>query len=368
MMGEGNSLSKISLLLSLSVVLLLAACRSNGGRAIEREPSQNAENGQQEEVSNPRKPEPIIQLLFTGDIILGRCVYEHQAAQDDFTSAFSRLAPFLRRADLTIGSLDSPLSDVGQPIGCVRTFNLLAPSRSAGGLVYSDFDVVTVAGNHAKDCGSGGRACDEALTDTISNLNGVGIATVGAGDSLAHARAPAIVSVQGVDFAFLGYEDVAPYYHAFDGVPGTAPLEEPFLAEDVADAKARADVVVVLPHWGQEYTSLPTERQIHLARRAVEAGATLVVGNHPHWVQAGERLGPGFVAYALGNFVFDQDWSLETQQGAMLQATFQGSRLVATRFLPVRIDEDYRPAMAEGEEAAQILSRIEEASRQLPPP
>jgi poly-gamma-glutamate synthesis protein (capsule biosynthesis protein) len=106
-------------------------------------------------------------------------------------------------------------------------------------------------------------------------------------------------------------------------------------------------------------------RQRQIAGIAALAGAQLIVGNHPHRVQAYERLGDTFVAYALGNFVFDQDWSLETQQGAMLEVTFRGTRLAATRYLPVRIYDVHQPRPAPSEEAAQILQRIEDASEAL---
>jgi poly-gamma-glutamate capsule biosynthesis protein CapA/YwtB (metallophosphatase superfamily) len=188
---------------------------------------------------------------------------------------------------------------------------------------------------------------------------------VGTGIDLLEARREAIISVQGTRFAFLGYDDIAPYYHAHEGGPGTAPLDASFLREDIARARQAADVVVVLPHWGIEYTSVPTERQQELARVAVEAGATLIVGNHPHWAQAVEYSEGAFVAYSLGNFVFDQDWSLETQQGLVLEAVFRGSRLVSVDLVPIRIRDMHQPTLAPADEAREVLRRIEEASRAL---
>ncbi|MGB6838343.1 MAG: CapA family protein [Dehalococcoidia bacterium] len=306
-----------------------------------------------------------IRLLFTGDIMPGRCVYAHHLAYGDFRHAFLKLSPLLRGADITVGSLDTSLSDAGEPMGCVPTYNLLAPPESVEGLAFAGFDLLTLATNHAKDCGSPRSACDEALLDTIANLRAAGIAPVGAGSDLLEARKPAIISVRGTRFAFLGYDDIAPYYHADEGSPGTAPLEASFLREDIARALQAADVVVVLPHWGTEYTSMPTERQREMARMAIEAGATLVIGNHPHWPQAVEYFEEAFVAYALGNFVFDQDWSLETQQGVVLEAVFQGSRLVSVDLVPIRILDMHQPTLAPAEEAGEILRRIHEASGRL---
>jgi poly-gamma-glutamate synthesis protein (capsule biosynthesis protein) len=148
-------------------------------------------------------------------------------------------------------------------------------------------------------------------------------------------------------------------------VPGTAPLNDEFLRQDVAAAASAADVVIVLPQWGVEYTADPTESQRSLARAAVEAGAALVIGNHPHWVQAAETIGATFVAYALGNFVFDQDWSLETQQGVMFEAAFHGAELKGIDYHPVHIWDEHQPRFADPQEAQQILDRIWGASAAL---
>ncbi len=123
--------------------------------------------------------------------------------------------------------------------------------------------------------------------------------------------------------------------------------------------------MVVLPQWGVEYTANPTIGQRRLAAAAVDAGADLVIGNHPHWVQAAEVIDETFIAYALGNFVFDQDWSLETQQGVVLEAAFHGARLAGVQYVPIRIIDQHRPVFAEPAEAAQIMERIWNASAAL---
>jgi poly-gamma-glutamate capsule biosynthesis protein CapA/YwtB (metallophosphatase superfamily) len=312
-------------------------------------------------------PVPTVRLIFTGDIIPSRCVYARQQSEGDFTFAFQKMAPLLASADIAVGSLDASLSAAGAPIGCTPTFDLLAPPQSIEGLTYSGFDVMTIASNHAKDCGQAAASCDQAVLDTVANLHNAGIATAGGGANLAEARKPAIVAVNGIRFAFLGYDDVANYYNATDSSPGTAPLDSTTLAGDVRAAKAQADIVIVMPHWGSEYTLSPTARQQEMAHLAIDSGATLVVGNHPHWAQATENLGNKFIDYALGNFVFDQDWSIETQQGLVMAATFQGKQLVKVELFPIRIDQAYQPALASPEEGAQILDRIASVSTTLPP-
>jgi poly-gamma-glutamate synthesis protein (capsule biosynthesis protein) len=308
-------------------------------------------------------PDPIV-LRATGDILPVRCTLAKLLAYGDFRRPFLELGPWLAEAEIAVGSLDAALSDAGVPFQCVETFSLLAPAAAVEGMAYAGFDVITVATNHVKDCGQ--AACgDQAFFDTLANLRGAGIEPVGGGAGLAEARRPVVLTVQGVRFAFLGYDEIAPYYHAEPGVPGTAPLEEAYLREDVAAAAQQADVVVVLPQWGVEYTADPTITQRTLAAAAVEAGAGLVIGNHPHWVQAAEVIDGAFVAYALGNFVFDQDWSVETQQGVVLEAAFHGARLRGVRYRAVHIVDEHQPVFAEPAEARQILDRIWTASAAL---
>jgi poly-gamma-glutamate synthesis protein (capsule biosynthesis protein) len=308
---------------------------------------------------------PPIRITFTGDLIPARCVYDRMRRSGDWEAPFRPLAERLSGADITVGSLDAAISAQGTPIGCRETFSLLAPPQVVQGFGLAGFDVITVASNHAKDCGESGGCGDATLLDTLAVLRSAGIEPVGGGGTLTEARQPAIVAAGGVRFAFLGYDDIAAYYHAGESRPGTAPLDETTLAEDIGAARRLADVVVVLPHWGEEYTPHPTDRQRRLTAAAIDAGATLVVGNHPHVVQAATPLADGYVAFALGNFIFDQDWSVETTEGVVLEATFRGTRLAAVRFLPVRIEDRLRTVPLAGDDARRVLGRMMDATARL---
>jgi len=313
-------------------------------------------------------PKPAVTtLLFTGDIIPARCTYARLEAIGDYTAPFHALRDILTSADITAGTLDTTISTVARPIGCTPTFNLASPARVVEGLLYAGFDVVAHAANHIKDCGAV-NCGDRAMFETLWLLRSAGIAPVGSGGDVMEARRPAVIERNGVRFAFLAYDDIAPYYHAGPQTAGSVPLDASTLAADVAAARDVADVVIVVPHWGVEYVATPTERQRALARVAAIAGADLVVGNHPHWAQAHEQIGETFVAYALGNFVFDQDWSAETQQGAMLEVTFEGDAMAGYRYIPVRIHDEYQPRLAAPAEAEEIMRRIESASAALTAP
>jgi 2',3'-cyclic-nucleotide 2'-phosphodiesterase (5'-nucleotidase family) len=120
----------------------------------------------------------------------------------------------------------------------------------------------------------------------------------------------------------------------------------------------RVDVVVVLPHWGTQYTHAPEPVQRLVGRRLVDAGADLVVGGHPHWVQSVERHRGTPIAHSLGNFVFDMDFMVQTQQGVVLEATYWGDELKGLTLVPYRMDASFAPRPAGREEAADILGDV----------
>ena len=315
--------------------------------------------------------QPAIRLLFTGDISPGRCVYHYAAEAHDMTLPYRPLAGLLQGADITIGSLDATLSDFNPPVPCIETRNLMAPAASVQGLQFAGFDVITVATNHAKDCGVERGCRDQSLFDTLANLRQAGITPVGAGKTLTEALTPAILTVQGVRFAFLGFSAVSSDLWATAATPGTAPFKKELYLAAIRQARENADVVIVMPHWGAEYFSEINWEQYNGAASLIEAGATLVVGNHPHRAQGREIFVNGAVAvYALGNFIFDQQWSDKTQyvqEGLLLSATFTGAHLQSTDLIPIHIYDDFQPRLASVEEGREILRQAAEALASLPP-
>jgi poly-gamma-glutamate synthesis protein (capsule biosynthesis protein) len=315
---------------------------------------------------------PTIELLFTGDINPGRCVYAKAKAAGDMRLPYLGLAPLLQAADLTIGSLDGTLSDHNPVPPCVETHrNLLGAAEMAHGLQFAGYDVITVATNHAKDCGLVRGCVNESFLDTLTNLRAAGIAPAGGGANLTEAMAPAVLTVQGVRFAFIGVTAInAPLWATADS-PGVGVFRTEIYVEAIQRARQAADVVIVLPHWGREFSDQISYEQRAAARAMVAAGATLVVGNHPHRVQGVETFENGAVtAYALGNFVFDMTWSdgtLFTIQGIMLRARFEGSSLAGVDLLPIHIYDDFQPRLAEAAEAEPILADVAALMRAAPP-
>jgi len=318
-------------------------------------------------------------LVATGEIIPARCTNAALARLDDYDAMFEDVGTLLGGGEVTLTALEVPLSDVGAPTPCVETFNMLGSPRAVDAIALSGIDVVAMVGNHMLDCwgGCSGRA---AMLDTVERFHAAGIETAGAGADLEAAHAPAFVTPAGdsgeaLTFAFLAYDTIQPTYHATKSAAGIAGYDAASMRADIEAARRTADVVVVSMNWGVEYTPNPTAFQIEAAHAALDAGANLVVGNHPHWVQALQAMpdGDGLVAYALGNLVFDQDWSRETTESAILEVSFLEARIVGYRLRPIVLRELegapaglYRPEPVDpAGEGRPILERIWSASDAL---
>ena len=308
---------------------------------------------------------PTTTLLFTGVIVPARCV---QAAIDeagDSDYLYDEVREMINQADLAVGTLNATISDYPPRTGCVPTYVLVGGSENADAIARAGFDLMSVATNHIKNCGLS-NCGDQAFFDTLENLNRVGIIPVGAGQDLQEAMKPVVIEKNGLRFGFVSLGQLEPNVFATDDTPGIAVLDEENLRAAIDAAKQVSDVVIVLPHWGPEDVPNPNWSQRDLARIAVDAGADLVVGNHTHVVQAIETVDEVPVFYGLGNFVFDQNWARDHQQGVILLVTFQGTELVDYQLIPTHVDFDGRVHIADPGEAEEILLRIQEASRALP--
>jgi len=300
-------------------------------------------------------------VLAAGEIIFGRGVQERIETRfkGDARAAFVNVRDRLRSADLAVATLEAPLSGNANR-WCDTCMTFVGNVRYATSLVDAGLGVVSLAANHIGDAGPTG------VLDTISALDAVKVAYVGAGATAEKARLPFITTVAGRRVALLAYDDVPPAgYGASRTSAGSNFLRHDDFTYgqvrfDVSHARASADVVIVLAHWGIEYEDAPRANVVAAAHAMVEAGATVVIGDHPHWVQSVERYHGAYIAYGVGNFVFDQMWSEETRQGSLHELSFAGDRLVAVRILPTIIEDYYRPRLLRTDEPEYraVLERI----------
>ena len=319
------------------------------------------------QLEEPR-PEPAgpVRLLAVGDIMLGRTVGE-RIARDPHSTPFARVEALLRGADLAVGNLECVLGEGG--VEAKKSFTFRAPSRALSLLEAAGLDVVLVANNHILDFGP------EPLGPMLAALDASGIRHAGAGLTEEQAHAPAVVTSRGLRVAFLGYVNVPPEgggghggfdaheWEARGGQPGVAWAEPPRVAAEVAAARARADVVIVLLHAGNEELRTTSRAQRDAARAAIDAGAAAVLGSHPHRVQAVERYHGGVIAYSLGDFVFDGRDILS----GMLELELTRSGVTATRWIPLHTARG-APTPYEGRARADWKLYLERLAPPEPPP
>jgi hypothetical protein len=230
-------------------------------------------------------------------------------------------------ADLAIANFENPAPDSFRWHGRGTVFS--ANPRYIKGLVDAGLDWVSLANNHIGDAGRTG------MLQTMENLDGYGLAHGGLGKNATAAHKATLLKAGDVTVGILGYDQIAKSYNADADTPGSARMTTKTLKADIKAArKAGADVVVVFPHWGVEYRAAPSAAQRALGKAAIDAGADLVIGNHPHWAEGMEVYKGKPIWYALGNFVFDQTWSEYTMEGMTLELTFRGKELAQARMRP----------------------------------
>ena len=278
-----------------------------------------------------------VRLTFVGDIALG----DHpKAVGFGFLSRYAegipsglakRVMPHGAKTDFLFGNLEFTLGldkvDRGD----------LAQRQCRGLDVYADFlreaglSAMNVATNHSTQAG------DDVFASTVALLRASGIHVVGTPDDFSETGT---MVVDGKRVALLGWSDRPRQY-----APGVPPYNE--LSEEayqqIASARRRADIVIVSMHWGDEFILVPSERERRIARAMIDAGATCVIGHHPHVVREVEEYGGGVIAYSLGNFICDMTWDRRTRATGWLSVEVEAGRVASWSFVPGEIDNEYFP-------------------------
>jgi hypothetical protein len=301
-------------------------------------------------------PHKLRTLIATGDVIPARSVNYMMVTRNDFLYPFRPTAAYLRTGDITLVNLESPLI-----AGCAVTvegMSFCGDPRATQGLKFAGVDVACTANNHIGNYGW------PAIRETWQHLAEAGIQHCGLGDV-------AYRTVRGLRFAFLAFNAVG---ERFDYSTSRAEIRE---------ARKHADVVVVSVHWGKEYVAMPQiapgiadDNPRKIAHWIVDSGADLVIGNHPHHVQGVELYRGRLIAYAHGNFAFDQMFTVSgcpgdanyfctTREGVVGTYTFYGKKLIAVRYRPVVIYNYAQPRWAGPKVSAAIMSGMKAASISL---
>ncbi len=314
---------------------------------------------------DPGTPEGAsVTISAVGDISLARQVVERMDA-NGAAYPFALIAPLIT-GDIGFANLEGALTDRGEP--WPKGYNFRTPPRFAPGLLAANFDIVSLANNHAMDYGVIG------LEDTLGALDAAGVRYAGAGANFARAWDPAVVTAHRLRVAFVacaltpteggGFDIHA--WRAEPAAPGVAICDFSRLRPAIVAARRSADFVVVVVHAGDEYQNAPSRTQRALAESALSAGADVYLGAHAHVVQPVEPHGSQLIAWGLGNFIFDlDDVDLanipEPRVSLILNLTLTlGRGVTAYEAVPVTQDADEdRPRPATAAEAAILQSLIE---------
>lgn len=285
-----------------------------------------------------------ITLIATGDVLPARSVNFQALMRKDFTWPYLKTADFTKSADIAFINLETPFVE-----DCPVTQQgmiFCSDPKNIEGLVFAGVDIASLANNHTANYG------EKNVFQTVNLLYKNAILTTG-------IAGPQFLEVKGVKFAFLGYNDIS--------VPqfGISNVDEQKIKIEIAHAKSLADIVIVAFHWGTEYRNQPDERQKYLAHLAIDAGADLIIGNHPHWIQPTEIYKSKLITYAHGNFVFDQMWSQKTREGVVGRYTFYDKSLIDVEFFPIQIDDYGQPHFLSGPDKERILKEMQNESLNL---
>ncbi len=301
-------------------------------------------------------PSRVRTLIATGDVIPARLVNVEATNRHDFLWPFRPTADYVKGADVTYINLESPLLSGCPPRPTGMVF--CGDTRFVDGLNLIGAKVANLANNHVY------AGPDTERTAELLQQHGIAAVT--------NLGPPVILDVKGLKFAFVGC----------NAITERTPVDREALKAVIQHARSQADVVIVQFHWGKEYERQPMiapgvapDDPIELGHLAIDSGADMVVGNHPHWVQGVEVYKNHLITYAHGNYVFDQvlcwpsigpDYrtycSDDTRTSVVGTYTFVDNHLVGATWKPTFIDTHLQTQWAELDRAAEVLKTMEDAS------
>lgn len=271
--------------------------------------------------------EPVV-IHAVGDIMLagsGEKIYRKYG----YDYPFAATREILQQGDIVIGNLESPLASSGIEF-TDKKFRFKVDPQAALALKKAGFTHLSLANNHILDFGVAG------LQETLAALAANSIISAGAGQNLTAARKAGITAIHGVKVAFLSYSLTYPEeFFAGKETAGTAPGYAALFTADIAAAKKQADCVIVAFHWGGEGLDKPKAYQIIAAHRAVDAGADIIIGHHPHTLQGVEYYGKGVIFYSLGNYAFGS-YSRSSEISMIARITFDAG-IRAVEIIPLSV-------------------------------
>lgn len=296
-------------------------------------------------------------LCFVGDIMLGDSFnmfgigVGSKLSEKGASYIFNKVIPYLEKSDINIGNLECAFSnEVLNPLKNFKT-HIAYSSEHVKCLRDAGFNILNMANNHTMQYGSSVFLYTETLL--IQNE----IKTIGTINNPYQC-----IEINKIKFSFLGYS-LRPNQFEYQNIQYINGDRRKIL-DDIKFLREENDHVVVSLHWGDEYIDYPEEKQIVLAHELIDAGASLIIGHHPHVLQGIEHYRNGVIAYSLGNFVFDKPQKLQ-KTSMILNATISKERLEDVSLEPIYINSCYQPEIVSGKQKKNIEGLIERLSKKI---
>ena len=294
-------------------------------------------------------------IAFLGDFLPAGSA-DPVIARYGYSRLFDGVRPIISDVDTVILNLETPLSTRGKAVKN-KAYTFRGSPKTAEAMAREKVKAVWLANNHILDFGT------DALYDTIRHLEGAGIAHAGAGRNVGEAAAPAILDSGGINISILSFSNTFPdSYWARKNRPGTF-FGAPGPVGRAVDRTLNTygSPVVASFHWGSELMTEPKEYQVNLARKAIDHGASLVVGHHPHVAQPIEVYRGAPILYSLGNFSFGS-YSKSSRVGLMAVARFEeDGRCSLLEIYPLLVDNHevhFTPRPITGLEGQRIFDPL----------
>lgn len=299
---------------------------------------------------------PDVRLVAVGDLQLGdspTCVgfgFRSRVPGELLGAGLARFASAMGRWDVGFANLETPLSDLGRDDRSRRSRQLRGAPGYADVLRSAGFTVLNVANNHALEHGP------DAFLDSVSRVQGLGFDVCGRQGVGEWGTQPVTRVMGGLELGFLAYSlrraddrwGVRPHAQATTG--------EQVLA-DVRRLRPDVDCVVVSLHWGEEFAEVPSAAEVALAHAIVDAGATVLLGHHPHVARPVERYRGAVIAYSLGNFVGDMIWYPPHRWGLVVDCRLTRRGVGDVRVCRSYVEASYLPR-AEPAEAVPVAASV----------
>lgn len=301
------------------------------------------------------EPDQPITIKFTGDILLDSTVGQ-DIERYGVDYPFTKLAPILKNADLTVGNLETSVSTKGTPQE--KQFTFRSKPNTLKGLVDAGYDAVTIANNHTLDYGR------DALLDTIHYLDQYKIGHTGAGKNEEEAFKAYYTTIKGKRVSIIGLSRVLPYesWYALKDRPGIANAyhDEPMYSY-VKKAVQNSDYTIVFIHWNKERMDYPEAYARTMAKAFIDLGVDAVIGSHSHSLMGMEFYKGAPIFYSMGNFVFTPSSSPKGRETMIAQLTFKNGKVEKTSVVPAKIIHE-QPTLMNSRYNQYIFDKLNQIS------